>query len=257
VKKAETQLGDMKREYPSTPEEAFEASIEGAYYSELLAAAEFQGRIGDHGILPDVSVNTAWDIGVGDYTAIWLWQQFAGKIGLVGYYENSGEGMPHYLNYLKGFRERTRCTYGTHAFPHDAKVKEWGTSRTRLEQFADSDLGRTSYYRVIPRHSLEDGINAVRATLGRCWFDSGECADGIRALKAYRKEWSEERGVWLDKPRHDHASHGADAFRQIAMFWREQDPAEDEPRDPIQELLKPKTLNEMLEEYDEEMAEWD
>jgi hypothetical protein len=117
-KKAETQLSDMKREYPSTPEEAFEASIEGAYFADQMAAAELQGRIGEHCILPDVAVNTAWDIGVGDYTSIWLWQQMRGKIGLVGYFQNCGEGMPHYVECLKDFRRRTGCTYGTHIFPH-------------------------------------------------------------------------------------------------------------------------------------------
>ena len=93
---------------PSTPEEAFEASIEGAYFADQLAAAELQGRIGDHRLLPDVPVNTAWDIGVGDYTSIWFWQQMRGKIGLVGYYQNCGEGMPHYVEHLKAFPQAHR-----------------------------------------------------------------------------------------------------------------------------------------------------
>jgi hypothetical protein len=97
-KKAETQLADMKREYPSTPEEAFEASVEGAYYSELLAAAELQGRIGEHPALEGVPVDDAWDIGIGDETAIWFVQRLGSRNRIVGYYENSGEGLRHYVD---------------------------------------------------------------------------------------------------------------------------------------------------------------
>jgi phage terminase large subunit len=90
--------------------------------------------------LPDAPVSTSWDVGIGDYTSIWFFQQLRGKIGLVGYYQNCGEGMPHYVEYLKDFRRRTGCTYGTHVFPHDIRVREWGSSRKRLEQFViDAD----------------------------------------------------------------------------------------------------------------------
>ncbi len=251
VKKAETQLDDMKREYPSTPEEAFEASLEGAYFASQMAAAELHGRIGDFKFLPGIPVNTAWDIGVGDDTSIWFWQLHMGKIGLVGYYENSGEGMPHYISELKKFRTKTGCTFGAHVFPHDVKVKEWGSGRTRMEQFVDSDLDPRIDARMVKLHTLDDGINATRETLGRCWFDQAECHQGIVSLKAYRKDWDEIRGCWKDKPRHDAASHAADAFRQLCMFWREYAPEEIKV-DPMTELLKPKTLDELLEEHDRE-----
>jgi hypothetical protein len=150
----------MRREYPSTPEEAFEASIEGAYFADQLAAAEFQGRIGEHTLLPDVPVNTSWDIGMGDYTSIWFFQQMRGRIGLVGYYQNCGEGMPHYVEHLKDFRRRTGCTYGTHVLPHDIRVREWGSSRTRLEQFIYSDLD--------PRIDARVGAQAVQGRRDQC-----------------------------------------------------------------------------------------
>ena len=200
VKKAGTQLADMKREYPSTPEEAFETSIEGAYFADQLATAELQGRIGEHRLLPGVAVNTAWDIGVGDYTSIWLWQQTQGKIGLVGYYQNCGEGMPHYIEYLKAFRRRTGCVFGTHVFPHDVKVKEWGSSRTRIEQFVESDLDARIDARVAARQSKDDAINAARQTLSACWFDAAGTDEGLKALRSYRKEWDEEKGIWRDTP---------------------------------------------------------
>ena len=268
VKKAETQLADMKREYPSTPEEAFEASIEGAYFADQLATAELQGRIGEHRLLPDIPVNTAWDIGVGDYTSIWLWQQTRGKIGLVGYYQNCGEGMPHYIEYLKAFRRRTGCTFGAHVFPHDVRVKEWGSSRTRIEQFVESDLDARIDARVAARQLKDDAINAARQTLSVCWFDAAETDDGLKALRSYRKEWDEEKGIWRDTPRHDKASHGADAFQTLAVWWREMHEEEQpetfaskqqrelvEAAQMIQEAIKRKTLDEIIEDYEYEMAE--
>jgi len=220
VKKAETQGGDMKREYPSTPEEAFEASIEGAYYAEQIAKAELDGRIGAHGFIPNVPVHTVWDIGTGDYTAIWFWQAVGSKIGLVGYYQNSGEGIPHYVKVLDEMKARKGWTYGNHWFPQDVKVKEWGTGRTRIEQLTAAKLNP----RLVPAHFVDDGINAVREIFGRCWFDEAETAEGLKALRNYRKEWDEERGVWRDTPRHDWASHGADAKRYLAMVYREMKP---------------------------------
>jgi hypothetical protein len=98
AKKSETQLADMKREYSSTPDEAFEASVEGAYYSELLAAAELQERIGNFPAIEGVPVDVAWDIGVGDATSLWFAQRLGNRNRIVGYYENSGEGLRHYTD---------------------------------------------------------------------------------------------------------------------------------------------------------------
>ena len=98
VKKAGTQLSDMKREYPSTPEEAFEASLEGAYSADQFAAAELQGRVGEFPAEPGVPVDTAWDFGIGDYTAIWFFQRLPDRIRLVHYLQDCGEGLPHYVS---------------------------------------------------------------------------------------------------------------------------------------------------------------
>lgn len=250
VKKAETQQGDMKREFPSTPREAFEASVEGAYYGEQMARAELEQRIGAHPPLDGVPVNTAWDLGVGDATAIWFWQQFRGKLGIVGYYRNTGEGAAHYAGKLQEYQKRKGWKYGRHYFPHDAKVKEWGAGRTRLESL--TQLGIEP--KLVPMHTVDDGINAVRQTLPVCYFDEAETADGVKALKSYKKTWNEDRGCWGDAPLHDWASDGADGFRYLAMAWRDLNPADETP-DPVAELLKPQTLNEMLEEHDRDTAE--
>jgi hypothetical protein len=261
AKKIETQLEDMKREYPSTPAEAFEASIEGAYYAQQMAQAELQGRVGAFAALPELAVNTAWDIGVGDATAIWFWQRARDGIYVVGYYENSGEGLPHYIDVLEQYRRRLGWTYGQHIVPHDAKVKEFSTGRTRIETMLAAGIRPT----LCAMHSLEDGINSVRATLPHCWFAEDECSVGIRHLKSYRKDWDETRGAWKDKPRHDSSSHSADAFRYLSMAWREvaADPvAEPTPKEIIKAMIKPRTITDMWREHvddrrdrDEELPE--
>jgi hypothetical protein len=158
-KKALVQLGDMKREYPSTPQEAFEGAVDGAYYAEQMAKAELDGRIGNHKAIADLPINTSWDIGVGDSTAIWFWQQQPGQICLVGYYENSGEGFPFYVRVLRDYATRLGWKYGEHLVPHDARVKEWGSGRTRIEELVEALDG----VRLVTRSAVADGINACRA----------------------------------------------------------------------------------------------
>jgi hypothetical protein len=221
-KKAETQLADMKREYPSTPEEAFEASVEGAYYSELIAAAELQGRIGEFPAIQGVPVDTAWDIGIGDETTIWFVQRLGSRNRLVGFYARSGEGLRHYVDVVNRMARERGWKLGDPLWPHDGANREWGSGKSRREMFQEH-TGR--YPRIVPTLTLDDGIAAVRAILPSCEFDAGPCAEGLKALRAYRKEWDEERGTWRDKPRHDWASHGADAFRVMATRFRAIEPA--------------------------------
>jgi hypothetical protein len=228
VKKAEVQLADMKREYPSTPEEAFEASVEGAYYGELMAAAELQGRIASFPAVEGQPVHTAWDIGRHDYTAIWFWQRLPRRIRVVGYFQNTGEGMPYYAEECRKLYEaRGWHRKGAIDFvPHDARVTEWGSDKSRIEQMFAKSLRPN-----IPTElDLADGINAVRAILPLCEFDAEACSEGLQMLKAYRKEWDEMHGCWKDRPRHDTASHGADAFRTLACAYRDLAPSK--PVDP-------------------------
>jgi hypothetical protein len=256
AKKIETQLEDMKREYPSTAMEAFEASIEGAYFAQQLAQAEMQGRIGAFKPDPELPVHTAWDLGVGDYTSIWFWQKLRDKIQLVGFYENSGEGLPHYVEVLKDYQRRHGWQYASHIVPHDARVREFGTGRTRIEEMISAGIRPT----VCAAHTVEDGINAVRATLPRCYFDEEACSVGIRHLKAYRKDFDEIHGVWKSKPRHDSSSHCADALRYMCMVSHEMPTETVAPlttKEIIREMVKPRTYNEMWKEYASELRERD
>jgi hypothetical protein len=212
VKKAETQLDDMKREFPSTAAEAFEASVEGAYFAEQMAKAEFDGRIGKFPLVSGVPVETAWDIGIGDYTSIWLYQRVGARFRFVGYVQNSGEGLPYYVEDLKA----RNIAYSSHYWPHDGVVDEWGSGKSRIEQARELGFKPS----IVPRMLVDDGINAARTVLAHCEFDEAACSEGLKAMRSYRKDWDEERGVWKDKPRHDWASHGADAFRTFATQYK-------------------------------------
>jgi hypothetical protein len=224
VKKAEVQQNDMLREYPSTPDEAFEASLEGAYYANEMAAADLSGRIGVFPAERGVPVNTGWDIGYGDYTTIWFFQRIGMRIRVVGYLQKSGEGLRWYLREMVKLSKANEWTWGSHFWPHDGKVHEWGSGQSRIEQANNNEILKI-FPVIVPLMAIDDGIAAVRAVLPNCEFDQAGCAEGLKALRAYRKEWDDDLAVWRDRPRHDWASHGADGFRTLASRWREVDPS--------------------------------
>ncbi|MEQ9643533.1 MAG: terminase [Alphaproteobacteria bacterium] len=208
ARKAATQGEAMRHEFPSTPDEAFEVAIEGAYYGDAMARAEKAGRVAE---LPveDVPTETWWDLGIDDATAIWFVQRVGSELRLVDYAEGAGEGLAYYAGLLRSLAEERGYDYGAHVAPHDIKVRELGTGRSRLEIAGGLGID----FQVCPRHEVADGIEAVRAALTRCWFDGVRCAQGLRALRAYRREWDDAHGTWRARPRHDWSSHAADAFR--------------------------------------------
>ena len=219
VKKRATQLDDMAREYPSTPEEAFKASVDGNYYGRQMAEAELQKRIGFFPAVKGIAVHTGWDIGHHDYTTIWFWQKVFGKIRVVGYYENHGKVSSFYVKVCRDlYAENGWSREGAiDWFPHDAKVTEWtGTGNTRLENLAGEGLNP----KIPQAMGKEDGINAVRLLLPICEFDEVPTKDGVKRLKQYKKEWDDNRSVFLNIPAHNDASHGADGFRTVAMAYR-------------------------------------
>ncbi len=164
---------------------------------------------------------------------------------LVDYYENSGHGAQHYCEWLND-----RGYHGVDFVPHDARVREFGSGRTRVETLRM--LGRKP--RLVPNHTVIDGINAARQTLAVSHFDAAQCGRGIECLRAYCADWDENLRTFRKTPKHDFASHAADAFRYLAMSWREPMAPEDEPN-PIKELLRPRTLDEWCRQHAEEMAE--
>ena len=130
--------------------------------------------------------------------------------------------------------------------PHDAQAKELGTGKSRLEVL--ESLGLKSIT-LAPLHRIEDGINAVRRIFRACVFDEAGCTAGLKALRAYRKEWDDAHGHLSAHPRHDWASHGADAFRTFAMGYRDAVPAE-KPESALAALLRKPTLDEMMADHD-------
>lgn len=207
---------DMKREYPSTPDEAFAQSIEGAYYAVQFRKIYAEGRI-CKSLNNTAPVNTAWDIGVGDSAAIWFYQKIGNEIHLIDYYENSGEGLQHYMTVLKN----KGYTYKNHFAPHDIENREFGTGALSRKQIAANgfDIDGQKYrlnFTTVARKSIDSGIEDARRLLPRCVFDERKCAEGVKALESYRKAWNDKLGCWRDQPLHDWSSHCADAFRYLA-----------------------------------------
>lgn len=209
AKKLEQQKEDMKREFPSLPEESFESSSDGNFYSNYLTKARQEGRICKVFHNPAQPVNSAWDLGFSDSTAIWLFQVEGQRINILEYYENSGEALPYYIQWLKS----KPYNYGKHIVPHDSSQHEFSTGLTRTEVAANLGVSFTQ----APNLSILEGIDAVRNLFHRCYFDEEKADKGIKVLDAYRKEWNDRLGTWRDRPRHDAASHGADAFRMLAV----------------------------------------
>lgn len=190
---------------------SFDVPIQGAYYGSQLVEAEKTRRVTHVPYDPVLKVHTAWDLGVGDSTSIWFYQAIGQEIRFIDYYETNGEGLPHYAKVLqdKGY------VYGDHFAPHDIEVRELGTGKSRSETAKSLGIN----FRTVPNLPIDDGINAVRNLLPRCWFDEDKCEKGLSALRSYHKEFDEKNGMYKNRPHHDWASHGADAFRYFAVSF--------------------------------------
>ncbi len=207
-----------EEEYNQEFECSFEAAIVGSYYGKLMAQAERDGRICNVPYDPRLPVNTYWDLGVHDSTSIWFVQTLrSGEIRVIDYLENSGEGLQFYINEL---REKP-YVYDPegHFAPHDIQVREFSSGVSRYDTAAQLGI-RFNIIQSKPG-AVQEGINATRMILPRCWFDQTNCERGIEALKQYKKVWDEKNGVFKPKPLHDWTSHAADAFRGFAISHRD------------------------------------
>jgi len=213
IKKWNQQGEDIKREHPSTPEEAFEHAIEGTYYSHQFKDIREGKRLADVPHQDGILVDTWWDIGYNDTNAVWFTQDAGREIHVIDYYENSGEGLQHYIDMLDEKRKNEGYRYNIHHAPHDIMVHEYTTGETRLDSARRMGLR----FEVVKRTSVQSGIEKVRQVLKICWFDEAKTAIGVKALEAYRKEWNENTGTYKKKPYHDWTSNGADAFRGMAV----------------------------------------
>ena len=204
---AKREMGDDK--YAQEFECSFHASIEGSYYGKIMNDLEAEGRLCP--IKRDDLCKTyvSWDLGMGDSTAIWVAQTVGKEIRLLDYMENHGQGLDWYVRELtdRGWHKAEQL------LPHDVQVRELGTGKSRLEVLQEARLSCT----VVPRLSIEDGIQAVRRMLPDCWFNITNVKQGVECLRNYRREYDEKRNVFYDKPLHDWSSHCSDSFRYLAV----------------------------------------
>lgn len=210
VKKYETQQDEMKREFPSTPQEAFEAAIIGAYYGVQMAKVREQRRLGVFPHNPNALVHTAWDLGINDAMTLWSFQLDNNMVNIIDYYENSGEGFEHYVSYLK---EKKDFVYGTHYAPHDIKKRDLMSGKTRIRR-ALEDFG-LEFERINRSLDVVEDINEVRRMFYKFRFNEDTTAKGISALDNYRKKWDDNNSCFHRTPLHNWASDGADGLRTL------------------------------------------
>jgi len=187
------------------------ANAQGFYYLAQLEQAEEEGRITNIPHDSTSTVETWWDIGVGDNTCIWFTQTMGKELHIIDYYTNKAKGIEHYAKIL----QQKPYIYKSHNFPHDLAHIEFGTGRTRLE--VAEELFKGTRVNVLPKLPIEEGINAVRMVLPHCFFDKVRCKDGIDALRNYHREYDEKKQEYKDRPVHDWASDPADGFRYMAI----------------------------------------
>ena len=215
AKKAVQQGADMKREFPSTPEEAFEAAIEGAYFSNEMATADMEGRVCPLPLEKGVKVDTEWDLGMNDVMTVCWVQEVGGYKHYIDSYVNSGFGLEHYAEILQERQRERGFVYGEHFWPHDGNVRILD-EKGRKRQEVMRDLGYQ--VNIVKRTTdLGDSIELARNMLGRCKFDVERTPELVRGLKNYRREWDEDTATFKNKPLHDWASHWADAVRTGAQ----------------------------------------
>lgn len=217
----EIQTGDLtEAEYEQEFECSWDAPLKGAYYGDDMSDALKEGRIRKVPHQRGLNVETWWDLGRSDATAIWFVQRAANEIHVIDYYENRLKEPDHYAMVLQTRAMANGYVYGEHILPHDgAHVRQGMRGLSLADMYRELNLN----CRVQPLSDVMAGINRVRQILPRCWFDEEKCERGIEALKSYRSEEDENRSdgenaFFKDKPRHDWASHPADAFRTGAMY---------------------------------------
>ena len=182
---------------------------QGTYYAKQMEIADQEGRICRVPYQDDALVDTWWDLGIGDATSIWFTQTIGREVHVIDYLEQSGEGLPYYARQLqaKGY------LYGTHNAPHDIRVRELGSGKSRIE--TAQALGIK--FEIVPNISIDDGIDATRSFISRCWFDKDKTERGRNALVTYHKTWDDKRKTFSSSPYHDWSSHGSDSFRYLAV----------------------------------------
>jgi len=207
LKAARNEMGEDK--YRQEFECSFDAAVEGSYYGQILNELEDKKHMQE---IPREELSrtfTAWDLGMGDSTSIWVAQLVGTEVRLIDYYENHGVGLDHYVKWIKD----NDYLKAEHILPHDVRVRELGTGKSRMEMLEEAGLE----VKIAPRMGLDDGIQAVRRLLPRCWFNVPQVQNGLNCLRNYRRDYDEKRKIFFERPLHDWSSHGSDSFRYLAL----------------------------------------
>jgi phage terminase large subunit len=213
---------------------SFDAAIPGAIWADCLDRCQQTGRLVDFALDPAAPVDTGWDLGRTDDTALWF-RQFRGtEIDVIDHYAQAGMDIDNPEVPEKGLvqvllRKRTELgiTYRTHYLPHDARARTLAAGgKSMLQQFQDAakrhpELGR---FVIGPRLDVQEGIQAARKTFPVCRFHATRCANGLESLRHYHREWDPEVKAYSDQPVHDWASHDADAWRTLSLTWKRAHP---------------------------------
>jgi phage terminase large subunit len=201
---------------------SFTAAITGAYWGKKFTEIEKMGRVGKVPHDPSLQVDTFWDLGINDSTSVWFVQQTRLEVRIIDYFETTGVGIPEFAKMLKA-SHRAEYNYREHNWPHDGNSKDLSSGQERST--TARELGLKPLL-VRPRYDVADSIDAARRLLSRCWFDKERCtfylkgdkgSRGIESLKNYQREWDPKNKIYRDSPKHNWASHGADAFRLMGM----------------------------------------
>jgi len=207
AKKFKIQRDDMFREFPSKPEEAFQASQEGYWYAREMKELYDNGHITNVSYDKALPVHTAWDLGQADSCSIWFFQiNRSDDINVIDFWQKTNTPLQQIAIMLKD----KNYNYGTHLWPHDANARD-RAGVTFVQQARPFNLTGV----VLEQHGLLEGINLVRTGLSKCWFDRTKCAEGLRHLENYAKKWNNSFGGWTSDPVHNDASHAADAARYM------------------------------------------
>tara|TARA_R110000851_G_scaffold129651_1_gene262734 strand:+ start:16565 stop:17689 length:1125 start_codon:yes stop_codon:yes gene_type:complete len=192
----------------------FSAELVGTYYASIINEIELQGQI-NHEIhwQPDLPVHVSFDIGRGDNTVAWFWQETPFGVHFIDFYSNNGEQAQHYIEKL----QEKPYSYKSINLPHDAKAKTFATHKSALEQFIDADFGPDAQIVMVPKLSVEDGIEASRQLLKHSHFNYDTCYYGVECLRVYRKKFDDVNQVFMKTPLHDYSSDAADSFRYCAI----------------------------------------
>lgn len=223
--------------------------VEGAIYANELRAAYDEDRITTVDHDPNTEVYTNWDIGRTDDTAIWWYQVIAGEIHIIDSFAMSGGSPSFFATQVLGIEatidivdgevvvkfgepieelaHRREYNYGYHWLPHDARAKTFAAAGKSVQQQLAAAFG-WGKVRITPHLSLEDGIQAARTTFPRCYFDKDKCSSGLKALRKYQRELQTDEVSLKRQPKHDWTSHYADAFRYLAIAWKDIQPAQEE-----------------------------